>query len=303
MVKLIYITLLIVMLKSRDVDMSDKFFPVMEQMTVKGVREYLEQKQSIIIPMGVTEQHGHHLPLETDSLIARCIGKIIGKKCEMVVAPVMQASFSGGSCPGTINVSPAVMSLVVRDILLSLYSQGFRNFYLFPCHGGSENMGALEDALRMLLRLNSGFNDALIALLPVWKFDPDGIGWHKALKENDWHAGWLETSMVMALEPEKVRMDELEMDSEPLKSLMREHPDNYQHSEKIVDDEFVVPRLTQRNDVRVGVMGYPEKSSKELGEKIVASIVNAVSEKIMEIESKADGVYKELEFNPEPIIL
>ena len=281
----------------------DDFFPVMEHMTVKGVREYLKRKQSIILPIGVTEQHGYHLPLETDSLIATHLGKRIGEKSDILVAPTMQTSFSGGALPGTINISPAVMSLVVRDTLLSLFAQGFRNFYLFPCHGGSENMRALEDALRLLLRLNPDFDEALIALMPVWKFDPENIGWFKALKENDWHAGWLETSMVMALEPDKVRMDELEVDAEPLRSSMIEHPDNYQHAEKIVDDEFVVPRLTQHPEVDVGVMGFPERATKEAGEKIVESIVNAASKKIIDIESRADGIYKEIEFNPDPIIL
>ncbi|MCC7300898.1 MAG: creatininase family protein [Verrucomicrobia bacterium] len=282
---------------------SDVFFPVMEHMTVKEVRDYLQRKQSIILPIGVTEQHGYHLPLETDSLIARNLGKMIGVKTDILVAPVMQASFSGGGCPGTINISPAVMSLVVRDTLLSLFAQGFRNFYLFPCHGGSENMRALEDALRLLLRMNPDFDEALIALMPVWKFDPECIGWNKAMKENDWHAGWLETSMVMALEPGKVRMDQLTMDAEPLRSLMIEHPDNYQQAEKIVDDKFVVPRLTQRPDVKVGVMGFPERANREAGVKIVESIVNAVAEKIMDIESRADGIYKEIEFKPEPLIL
>ncbi|MCK5879996.1 MAG: creatininase family protein, partial [Holophagae bacterium] len=193
--------------------------------------------------------------------------------------------------------------LVVRDMLISLYAQGFRNFYLVPGHGGSENMRALEDALRLLLRLNPDFKDALIALMPVWKFDPENIGWFKALKENDWHAGWLETSMVMALDPEIVRMDELALDVEPIYSRMVQHPDNYQHAEKIVDDEFVIPRLMQREDVKVGVMGFPERATKEAGEKIVESMVREMSGKIIEIESKADGVYKEIEFNPEPIIL
>lgn len=281
----------------------DRFFPVMEHMTVKGVREYLERKSSILIPIGVTEQHGNHLPLETDSLIAKGLSRQIGERADILVAPLMQASFSGGSCPGTINISPAVMSLVVRDMLISLYAQGFRNFYLVPGHGGSENMRALEDALRLLLRLNPDFKDALIALMPVWKFDPENIGWFKALKENDWHAGWLETSMVMALDPEKVRMDELALDVEPIYSRMVQHPDNYQHAEKIVDDEFVIPRLMQREDVKVGVMGFPERATKEAGEKIVESMVREMSGKIIEIESKADGVYKEIEFNPEPIIL
>ncbi len=278
-------------------------FPVMENMTVKMVREYLKRKQSIIIPIGVIEQHGYHLPLKTDALIAAHVGRMIGEKTDILVAPTIYQSFSGGGCPGTINVSPAVMSLVVSDVLVSLVSQGFRNLYMFLCHGGSENARALDNAVKLLLRLNPAFKNVMIALLPVWKFDPEKIGWDsKACKEGDWHAGWLETSMVMALEPDLVRMDEMEQDPEPLLRLQIEHPDNYQHAEKIVDDEMVIPRMTQRPDILVGVMGHPQRASRQLGERIVEGAVKAASEKIMELESKADGVYKEVSFTPEPII-
>jgi creatinine amidohydrolase/Fe(II)-dependent formamide hydrolase-like protein len=123
-----------------------------------------------------------------------------------------------------------------------------------------------------------------------------------AMKGGDWHAGWFETSLVMALEPDLVQMDQLETDVEPLLKLQIEHPDNYQHAEKIVDDKLVVPRLSQRPDIKVGVMGYPHKASLELGKKAVESIVSAAVKKFTELESKADGVYKEIEFKPLPLI-
>ena len=96
----------------------------------------------------------------------------------------------------------------------------------------------------LLLRTNPAFSDAMIALMPVWKLDRDGPGWRDALKEGDWHAGWLETSMVMALEPDLVRMDQMELDPDPLLKAQIEHPDNYQRAEKIVDDPFVVQAQT-----------------------------------------------------------
>lgn len=275
----------------------------MGKMTVKTVGEYLKKKKSIIIPVGVIEQHGCHLPLNTDALIAKNLSRLIGEKTETLVAPVMYQSFSGGACPGTINISPATMSLVMSDMLVSLVSQGFKNFYIILCHGGSENDRALDNALKLLLRTNPAFSDVMIVLMPPWKLDPEKIGYSKGFAEGDWHAGWMETSIVMALEPELVRMDELELDSEDLMKLMIEHPDNYQHAEKIVDDELVVPRMSQRKDVRVGVMGYPEKASAELGRKIVGNIVKNASEKINDLESRADGIYKEVPFTPEPIIL
>lgn len=278
-------------------------FPVMEHMTVKLVREYLEKKHSIIVPIGVIEQHGYHLPLKTDALLAEGIGRLIGERTGMLVAPVIYSSFSGGGLPGTINISPAVMSLVISDTLSSLASQGFRNFYLFLCHGGSENDRALDNALKLLLRTNPAFSKAMIALMPVWKFGSDQTGWRKALREHDWHAGWLETSLIMALNPDLVRMQDLALDPEPLLSMQIEHPDNYQHAEKIVDDAMVVPRQSQRPAIKVGVMGHPESASPELGRKLIEEIVRDAAKKIMEIDAKADGVYREVAFTPDPLLM
>ncbi|MDO9542618.1 MAG: creatininase family protein [Kiritimatiellia bacterium] len=277
-------------------------FPVMEDMTVKMVRDYLKRKKSIIIPVGVIEQHGYHLPLKTDALQAEHFSRMIGEKTGILVAPTMYQSFSGGECPGTINISPATMSLVISDMLVSLVSQGFRNFYLFLNHGGSENDRALDNALKLLLRTNPAFKQAMICLMPVWKFGGT-TGWKKAFREGDWHAGWLETSIVMAFEPHLVRMDELKKDPQKLVKLMTQHPDNYQHAQKIVDDEFVVAKTGQRPDVQVGVMGFPERASRALGKKIIADIVASASKKIMEIEKKADGIYREVAFKPEPLML
>ena len=274
-------------------------FPVMENMTVKEVREYLQRKKSIIIPIGVTEQHGYHLPLSTDALIATHLSKQIGENADILVAPTFLQSFSGGGLPGTINISPAVMSLAISDMLISLASQGFRNFYLFLCHGGSENARSLKDAISILLRSNPSFENVMIVLSGVWDY---GRGVLDAMAGGDWHAGWFETSLVMAFEPELVQMDQLETDIEPLLKMQIEHPDNYQHAEKIVDDKLVVPRMSQRPDIKVGVMGYPHRASAEIGRKAAEAIVSAAVKKISELEAKADGVYKEVPFNPLPVI-
>jgi creatinine amidohydrolase len=288
--------------KRKNMNLSKNPFPVMENMTVKLVREYLSRKQSIIIPIGVVEQHGYHLPLKTDALIATHLARRAGDRMGILVAPTIHQSFSGGGLPGTINISPAVMSLVISDTLISLTSQGFRNFYLFLCHGGSENARALEDAVKMLLRNNPAFEKVMIALIPVWKTNSKGVGWSKALTEHDWHAGWLETSLVMALEPELVRMQDMELDTEPFLSQQIEHPDNYQEAEKIIDDPLVLPRMSQRSEIKVGVMGHPETASRELGQQVVEDIVKNLCEKIQKLEAGADGIYKKVNFVPEPLI-
>ena len=282
---------------------TSKRFPVLEEMTVQEVRDYLARRQSILLPIGVTEQHGYHLPLSTDSLIATHLARRAAERLGILVAPTFTHCFSGGTLPGTINFSPAVMSLAMGDMLSSLAAQGFRNFYLFICHGGSENLRALQDALHLLLRGNPAFQQALVALLPVWQMCSPGTGYQQGFREHDWHAGWLETSIVMHLENALVRMDALALDAEPLLSQMCAHPDHYQQAEKIVDDPFVVARLTQRPDVKVGVMGDPRRASVELGRQVAADIVTNLTNRIAKIDAGADGQYRPVQFTPPPILL
>jgi len=272
----------------------------MEEMTVKTVREYLEKKNSIILPVGIIEQHGYHLPLATDELIAREISWMVAEETGVMVAPSLHTSFSGGGLPGTINISPSVMALVVRDVLTSLVLQGFKKIYIVLGHGGSQNLGALDNGLKVLLHDNPAFSDVMLALLPVWGFDSTGRGWSRALKEKDWHAGWIETSMVMAIAPELVDMEEMELDKKPPPGRKAEDPDNHQQAEKIVDDPAVVPRMSQRPDIKVGVLGRPAEASPALGREIVGDTVKCMSEKIKELEKKYDGKYKRVFFKPPP---
>jgi len=283
-----------------DLPIDSKYFPEWEKMTVREIRAYLEQRKSVIVPMGVIEQHGYHLPLGTDAIIARGICKRVGEKCGMLVAPTLNMSFSGGQLPGTINLNPNTMGIMVADILRSLVVQGFQNLFLTLCHGGSENFRSLDNALKLLLRDDPGFRRVMIVFAPIWKFRG---GWKDAIADSDWHAGWLETSMMMELAPELVQMDKLEMDTPDMVKTMREHPDMYQFAQKPCDDEFIVPKMSQRPEIKVGVMGAPEKATPELGRKIVEDSVNQLSQKFLELEQKRARDYTEVPWTPEPIIL
>ena len=277
-----------------------KYFPEWEKMTVREMRAYLEGRRSVIIPLGVTEQHGYHLPLGTDFIIARELGRRVGVQCGMVVAPALNMSFSGGQLPGTINLNPNTMALMVADVLRSLAVQGFRNMFLLACHGGSENFRALEDALKLLLRDDPAFAEVMLVLAPIWKFSKV---WKDAFADGDWHAGWLETAMMMELAPELVQMENVRTDDADFVKRMREHPDNYQFARKPVDSPFVVPRMSQRPQVKVGVMGAPEKATLQLGREIVDDAVNNLSETFSELEKKRTQKYREVDWTPGPIIL
>jgi creatinine amidohydrolase/Fe(II)-dependent formamide hydrolase-like protein len=102
----------------------------------------------------------------------------------------------------------------------------------------------------------------------------------------------------MAPAPELVRMEDLQLDPPRLLELQIKHPDTYQRAQKVGDDELLIPRMTQRPDIRVGVMGHPERATRELGLRIVEDALESLTAKVTELESRADGVYRDVTFTP-----
>lgn len=259
-------------------------------MTVEDFRNVLKKTRTAILPLGVTEQHGYHLPLCTDTYDACETAKLVSARTGAVVAPALPYSFSGGGLPGTINVSPQVMSLMVLEIINSIVQNGFKNIIILLGHGGSENFLALKDALHIFLRNNRHLKDVVIAFAPVWEFG----NWKKAFQAGDFHAGNIETSIMMYLGPDMVRTRRIMTDVPRLLKLQRENPDNYQMVETLHPSPLVVPRIRQRPDIKVGVMGNPKLASAKFGRKIIRDAVNGIVRLIRSIERDKYKKYREV---------
>ncbi|MBQ4039899.1 MAG: creatininase family protein, partial [Oscillospiraceae bacterium] len=99
----------------------------MVNMTVKDMQQALEKTKTVIIPVGVVEQHGYHLPLSVDIHNAEQPLKRAGERLNAVVAPTVNYCFSGGELTGTVNVSPQVFGLYMMDICCEFVRMGFKN--------------------------------------------------------------------------------------------------------------------------------------------------------------------------------
>ncbi len=245
---------------------------IMKNMTVEDMNN-LETK-TVIIPVGVVEQHGFHLPLSTDICNAEKPIELAGDRLNALIAPTVNYCFSGGTLRGTINVTPNVFGLYVTDICKEFVRLGFKNVILFLGHAGTENINALRDSLQMLMRTIDR-EDITISLVCAWDLAPSHWFNKDENGEGDFHAGNTETSLMLYWAPELVK-EKIVMDEEEISRNMRSDQDWYATSTKAVDHPLVLPNVRQRDEIRVGVMGFPEKATRAYGEVIAKEIVEGL---------------------------
>lgn len=104
------------------------------------IADYLAHDPRVILPLGATEQHGRHLGVGADYLIAERIAHEIGEHTHVLVAPPLAYGMSHLHLEfaGTISLSPTTLSAVLQDILQSLYRHGFRRVLIVNGHGGNQ---------------------------------------------------------------------------------------------------------------------------------------------------------------------
>jgi creatinine amidohydrolase len=176
-------------------------------MTWRDVRAALDEgRDRVVVPFGAVEQHGSHLPLETDALLGDRLGPLLAERLDALCAPTVPIGCSEYHMDraGTLSLRPNTLHLVVRDLVESLARHGFRTIVLLATHGG--NAAPLAHAARML-EPPSGVRIAAIA-------DIDALGralyaasdGHPLpLAQAFAHAGEIETSLVLALAPAALR--------------------------------------------------------------------------------------------------
>jgi creatinine amidohydrolase len=90
----------------------------------------------IIIPVGSTEQHGSHLPLGTDTMVAMMVAEDAAEQAGVVVAPPLWFGWSPHHMvlPGTITIRPEILIEVLYDVIDSLHKHGFSKFVVINGH-------------------------------------------------------------------------------------------------------------------------------------------------------------------------
>lgn len=148
----------------------------------------------LVIPVGSCEQHGPHLPLDTDTRIAEALARSLAEKYDdgdVMVAPTLAVTASGEHAhfPGTLSIGAELMEQVLIEYVRSAdWSSGV---VLVNGHGG--NAHSVSRAVRQLVAEGRRV-----------------LSWWPQIAGADAHAGHTETSIMLALAPHLVRMDRAE---------------------------------------------------------------------------------------------
>ena len=112
----------------------------LEALTWQEAKERIEQDTEIaVFPIGSMEQHGHHGPLGTDSMIADAVAKDVAKRLNALSLPPLWYGISSHhmSFSGTITVRPEAICHIIEDILNSLIQHGIKKILILNGHGGN----------------------------------------------------------------------------------------------------------------------------------------------------------------------
>ncbi len=173
------------------------------EMTMDEFSVGLKKTQTVLIPFGSTEEHGSHLPLDTDTLHAIEVGKQLAVVRDIFIAPPIHYGVcrSTSNHPGTISISTETLKALTIDVVSALYRQGLRNFILLSGHAGGTHMATLTDAGEILLQMCP---ELKIAVLTEYMLVAKNAR-HLIETEGDSHAGEIETSRILYSHPELVK--------------------------------------------------------------------------------------------------
>lgn len=185
--------------------------PIWQELSWPRIKECVEKERVVIIPIGVIEQHGHHLPLDTDAFIAQEITRAAARRDpEILVGPTVPFGFtpSNKNFPGSISLTAATWMALIREVVQSVVRHGFSRIALFNGHGGQVALSRVtaaalqdeEDIRVVVLNWFGLVNEDMARLFPDENMPGGRVG----------HAGAVETSMNLYLRGELASQGSLE---------------------------------------------------------------------------------------------
>lgn len=205
------------------------------------------------LPVGSVEQHGLHLPLTTDGIIASALAKELASRFQpSYLLPLLpfSSSFEHSAFPGSVSLRTQTLAAVVSDIIDSLTKDNMR-YVIVNCHMGNHLLRNITQELNI--------PQPRVLLVPNhrhWENTYRAAGL-SSTTSSDMHAGEGETSLLLHLAPETVETDKLEDVYQPARPLL-----------EVVGMKPYTP---------TGAIGFPSLASAEKGATLLHALVEEIS--------------------------
>lgn len=207
---------------------------------------------SAILPVGATEQHGPHLGVGMDTVLADRLCSTVANLTGVPMLPPMPYGCSLGHSrrwPGTIALKPTILIELVKEIGDWAYHSGIRRLFIVNTH--VTNAAPLRCALELL---RADHDDLMVTVINT-AFLSERVRKVNFADAEDWHANAAETALMMAVAPEIVRPDKLASSDDPDRTA-----------------GLVFPHPVNRTSLN-GVTGTPSTATLAQGEELFAWMV------------------------------
>jgi creatinine amidohydrolase len=255
---------------SSDILYSVKGPKILFEMTCEDVSKALEKTDIILISVGATEQHGPHLPLGTDviqatEILRRAAAKLADDGITVVVGPLITMGLSSYHMdfPGSVTLTPSTLSGLIKDVCRSMYRHGFRKFLLKISHGGNRNI--VQVVAQELLDELADVKIVSVYPYPVSYTVHEEILTSKGI--GDGHGGEAETSRILAIYPNLVKLDRAKPSPGP------EHGGS---------STVYTPTRNMKLTTEFGSIGYPNYATKEKGDRVLDVMADFIRDVVKE---------------------
>lgn len=229
------------------------------------LRTLAERGATVIMPVGSIEQHGPHLPVQVDTLlageIARRAALRLAERTPVVVTPTVWMGLAEHhmTLGGTFTLDFTAYQALLRCLCRSVDRHGFPRILILNGHGGNVS------ALNVIAGALASELTARVAIVTYWHLKQAADRFREILEHQDnvRHAGEAESSMLLALVPDLVDQEAMRSTEGPLDGIVRPSGAyGYRHVSDISP---------------AGVLGKPRTASAEKGERLLEAAAEAVA--------------------------
>lgn len=179
----------------------------LEDLTWPEAKQWFDRGAPVVVPIGaISKEHGHHLPLKTDWLLARDLARRVGDRLPVVLAPVVSFGYYPAFVryPGSQHLSAETFGAVLTEILAKFVRDGVKRLAVI-------NTGvSTEPVLRIVVRDFYESHGLRVHTADIRTLGRKTRGLTK--QKLGGHADEAETSMILAIEPQSVKLDRAKTD-------------------------------------------------------------------------------------------